>query len=50
MNSRFATKEIPAELMVAILNIDPTKLNITKTTTKRPKRGYTVSKLKTVRG
>lgn len=50
MNTRFATKKVPVDLMLAMLNIDPNKLNITKVNSKRPKRGYTVSKLKTVKG
>jgi hypothetical protein len=45
MNTRFATKKIPAELMLSILNLDPSKLNISKIpASKRPKRGYTVCK------
>lgn len=45
MNSRFATKKIPVELLLAILNSDPSKVNIvTANKPKRPKRGYTVTK------
>lgn len=51
MNSRFSTKQIPAELMLAMLNVDPSKLNINKVkSSKRPKRGYTVSKVSLKKG
>ena len=51
MNARFATKKIPAELMLAIINSDPNKVNIvTANKTKRPKRGYTVGKNQVKKG
>lgn len=51
MNTRFATKEIPIELMLAIINLDPNKVNIvTANKTKRPKRGYTVGKKQDKKG
>ena len=51
MNARFTTKEIPIELMLAIIKLDPNKVNIvTVNKTKRPKRGYTVGKNQVKKG
>ena len=43
-------KKVPTELILAMLNTDFSKVTVTKKNSKRPKRGYTVSKVSLKRG